>query len=116
MMIDEKKLIEELYILRDVMDFEDGQGFQKGFVAGVDKAIETVVQADRIENDKLVEKSIPKSVELYQNETGTIYNVKCPNCGEVLFMLTDLDYEFGKEDSYCRHCGQAIKKWREEND
>lgn len=65
---------------------------------------------------ELVDKTIPKSVELYQNETGTIYNVTCPNCGNVIFMLTNLDYEFGKEDSYCRHCGQAIKKWREEND
>ena len=65
---------------------------------------------------ELVEKSIPKQVELYQRQPDTVYNVKCPNCGEVLFMLTDLDYEFEKEDSYCFYCGQALKKWREEND
>lgn len=65
---------------------------------------------------ELVEKSIPKSVELYQREPDTAYHVKCPNCGEVLFMLTDLDYEFEKEDSYCFYCGQALKKWSEAND
>lgn len=65
---------------------------------------------------ELVEKNIPKKVELYQRQPDTVYNVICPNCGGVLFMLTDLDYEFGKEDSYCRHCGQAIKKWSEDND
>lgn len=63
---------------------------------------------------ELVEKSIPKSVELYQRQPDTVYNVKCPNCGEVLFMLTDLDYEFEKEDSYCFYCGQALKKWSDE--
>lgn len=65
--------------------------------------------------NELVEKSIPKSVELYQNEPGTIYNVICPNCGEILFMITDLDYEFKKEDSYCSSCGQSIKKWSDES-
>lgn len=65
---------------------------------------------------ELVEKNIPKQVELYQRQPDTVYNVKCPNCGEVLFMLTDLDYEFEKEDSYCFYCGQALKKWSDEND
>lgn len=65
---------------------------------------------------ELVEKSIPKQVELYQRQPDTVYNVKCPNCGEVLFMLTDLDYEFEKEDSYCFYCGQALKKWSDKND
>lgn len=65
---------------------------------------------------ELVEKSIPKQVELYQRQPDNVYNVKCPNCGEVLFMLTDLDYEFEKRDSYCLYCGQALKKWSDEND
>lgn len=50
-MIDEKKLIEELHILRDVMNYGGAGEFQKGFVSGVDKAIQSVVEMDRIEND-----------------------------------------------------------------
>ncbi|HIU14218.1 MAG TPA: hypothetical protein IAD15_09140 [Candidatus Fimiplasma intestinipullorum] len=38
---------------------------------------------------ELVEKSIPKSVELYQNEPGTIYNVICPNCGQAIKKWSD---------------------------
>lgn len=115
-MIDENKLIGKLRKLKENVYCTSVDSFATGYCIAIDKAIELAVQADKIENDKLVEKSIPKSVEVYQNEPRNIYNVICPNCGGVLFMLTDLDYEFGKEDSYCRHCGQAIKKWREEND
>ena len=50
-MIDENKLIGDLHILRDVMDFDGKQGFQKGFVSGIDKAIELAGQSDKIEND-----------------------------------------------------------------
>ena len=120
-MIDENKLIEKLRKLKEnvyctSVYCTSVDSFATGYCIAIDKAIELAVQADRIENDKLVEKSIPKSVELYQNEPGTIYNVICPNCGEVLFMLTGLDYEFGKEDSYCPYCGQALKRWSEENE
>lgn len=116
MMIDENKLIEKFRKLKENVYCTSVDSFATGYCIAIDKAIELTVQADKIENDKLVEKSIPKSVELYQNEPGTIYNVKCPNCGEVLFMLTDLDYEFEKEDSYCFYCGQALKKWSDGND
>lgn len=78
--IDEKKLIEELHILRDVMDFEDGQGFQKGFVAGVDKAIQSVVEMDRIENG-LYEKNIPKKPIIIQGGEDVLY-FECPMIDE----------------------------------
>ena len=101
-MIDEKKLIEELHILRDVMDYEGAGEFQKGFVSGVDKAIQSVVEMDRIENG-LYEKSIPKkpvAVEIYED----VLCLECPNCGMPILN----DYQ----GNYCSECGQPLK-WRD---
>ena len=107
-LIDEKKLIEELHILRDVMDFEDGQGFQKGFVAGVDKAIETVVQADRIINEQS-QKSIPKKPKKLKK----LKLYMCPTCGNA--GLTRYARNGRNENYYCYNCGQKLD-WSEAND
>ena len=49
-MIDEKKLIEELHILRDVMNYEGAGEFQNGFVSGVDKAMFSIIEQPKIED------------------------------------------------------------------
>lgn len=107
-MIDEKKLIEELHILRDVMNYEGAGEFQKGFVSGVDKAIETVVQADRSINEQS-QKSIPKKPKKLKK----LKLYMCPTCGNA--GLTKYARNGRNENYYCYNCGQKLD-WREEND
>lgn len=58
--IDEKKLIEELHKVRKILDKEYASQFDKGMIAGIDKAIHLLVTADRTDRWIPVEERLPE--------------------------------------------------------
>lgn len=110
-MIDENKLIEKLRKLKEnvyctSVYCTSVDSFVTGYCIAIDKAIELAVQADKIENDKLVEKSIPKKprvIKVYED----VVCYECPNCNS----RTPTNFR----KNYCDVCGQKLD-WREEND
>lgn len=107
-MIDEKKLIDELRHIRNNVTYNGASDFDRGFVAGIDKAIETVVQANRIINEHS-QKSIPKKPKKLKK----LKLYMCPTCGNA--SLARYARNGRNENYYCYNCGQKLN-WSEAND